>query len=141
MALGAWGQRWTRRELAEHEIDLGLLLWALESGAHPEHFGDARTVVELELTDQPEGRRLWWFLNQDGRCELCLKRPDRDAQLYVLVTLPDLVRIWRGDIPLSGAIGSGRLVLHGSTRMCKAFKAWLGVSALASVAPAPATPR
>ena len=42
MALGAWGQRWTRRELAEHEIDLGLLLWELEKGAHPEQFGDPR---------------------------------------------------------------------------------------------------
>ena len=28
MALGLWGQRWSRRELAAHEVDLGLLLWA-----------------------------------------------------------------------------------------------------------------
>src|SRR5262245_32591587 len=25
-ALGTWGQRWSRRELAKHEVDLGLLL-------------------------------------------------------------------------------------------------------------------
>src|SRR5690606_7615597 len=36
MSLGVWGQRWSRRELAEHEKDLGLLLWALEKGAKPE---------------------------------------------------------------------------------------------------------
>ena len=59
MALGIWGQRWSRRELAEHEQDLGLLLWAIERGAHPECLGDGRTVVELELTDQPEAKRRW----------------------------------------------------------------------------------
>ena len=26
MALGVWGQRWTRRKLADHEIDLGVYL-------------------------------------------------------------------------------------------------------------------
>ena len=64
MALGVWGQRWTRRELAAHEMDLGLLLWALERGAHPECFGAGRTIIELEFTDQPENKRRWWFLNE-----------------------------------------------------------------------------
>ena len=93
LALGTWGQRWTRRALAEHEIDLGLLLWALEQGAHPGCFGDARTVVEIELVDQPLHKRRWWFLNENGRCELCLKQPDREAQLYVTVSLRDLVLV------------------------------------------------
>ena len=34
-ALGIWGQRWTRRQLREHEIDLGLLVWSLESSYRP----------------------------------------------------------------------------------------------------------
>lgn len=136
MALGAWGQRWTRRELAEHEIDLGLLLWALEKGAHPEQFGDARTVVEFDLSDQPENKRHWWFLNECNRCELCLKPPDHDAQLYVTVSLPDLIRIWRGDLTLSRAIKSGRMEVHGSARLRRAFRLWLGISSLAHIGPA-----
>lgn len=136
-ALGVWGQRWTRRELAEHEIDLGLLLWALERGAHPEHFGDARIIVELELTDQPDRKRRWWFLNEKGRCELCLKQPDRDAQVYVAVSLPDLIRIWRGDIAVSRAIAAGRMEVCGTGRMRQAFRRWLGTSILADVGPAP----
>lgn len=135
MALGIWGQRWSRRELAEHELNLGLLLWALEKGAHPEHFGDARTIVELEFTDQPEKRRRWWFLNEKGRCELCLKRPDRQAQLYVAVSLPDLIRVWRGDLSLSTAIGDGRIEVHGSARLRKAFRHWLAISTLADIKP------
>src|SRR5215470_9793886 len=52
LALGVWGQKWTRRELAKHELDLGLLLWALERGAKPDAFGSDRTVVQLTLIDQ-----------------------------------------------------------------------------------------
>ena len=136
MALGVWGQRWSRRALAEHEIDLGLLLWALEKGAHPECLGEARTIIELEFTDQPEHKRRWWFLNEKGRCELCLKQPDRDAQLYVAVSLPDLIRIWRGDLSLPAAIEARRVELHGGARLRKAFRRWLGISTLAEVKPA-----
>ena len=50
LALGAC---WTRRELEEHEIDLDLLLWAMEKAVHPDAFGDGRTVVEVDVTDQP----------------------------------------------------------------------------------------
>ncbi|HEY7551860.1 MAG TPA: helix-turn-helix domain-containing protein, partial [Hyphomicrobiaceae bacterium] len=61
LALGEWGQKWSRRELARHEIDLGLLLWALERGARPEAFERGRTVVQLTFTDQIEKKRHWWF--------------------------------------------------------------------------------
>lgn len=58
MALGVWGQRWTRRSLAEGEIDFGLLLWEMERIVRPEALGDGRTVVQLDFTDQPAHRRL-----------------------------------------------------------------------------------
>lgn len=135
LALGIWGQRWSRRTLMENEVDLGLLLWALERGAHPACFGKARTIVEFELNDQPASKRHWWFLNENGSCELCLKPPDRDAQLYVRVSLPDLIRIWRGDLALATALGDARLRLDGSARLRKAFPEWLGVATLAGIRP------
>ena len=46
-ALGIWGQRWSRRELAEHEIDLGLLVWAMEKSVRPEAFSGRRTIVAV----------------------------------------------------------------------------------------------
>ena len=64
-ALGVWGQRWSRRQLAEGEIDLGLLIWALERSVDATAFGAGRTVVQLELTDQPAGKHFWWFLNYE----------------------------------------------------------------------------
>ena len=63
-ALGIWGQRWSRRQLAEGEVDLGLLVWALERSVDPDAFGPGRTVVRLELTDQPGNKRFWWFINE-----------------------------------------------------------------------------
>ena len=53
LSLGVWGQKWSRRNLAKYEIDLGLLLWAMERGAKPEAFGRGRTVVQLK-THRPD---------------------------------------------------------------------------------------
>lgn len=132
-ALGIWGQRWSRRELGKHELNLTLLLWALEKGAHPESFGADRTIVELQFTDQPQRRRHWWFLNESGRCELCLRSPDRASDLYVMVALPDMVHIWRGDVSLAAALAAGRIKVHGSAAARRAFRHWLGICPLAHV--------
>ena len=86
----------------------------------------ARTIVEIEFTDQPDHKRHWRYLNEAGKCELCLKRPDRDADLYVLVTLPDLILIWRGDLKLPKALEHGRIEVVGSARLRRAFRDWLG---------------
>jgi DNA-binding HxlR family transcriptional regulator len=140
MSLGVWGQRWSRRELAEHEKDLGLLLWALEKGAKPESLGKDRRIVEFELTDQPQHKRRWWYLNDAGRCELCLTPPDRQSDIYVSTTLSDLIRIWRGDVPLKKAISEDRLQVHASQRLSRAFHTWLAIAPIAHVAPAADAP-
>ncbi|MDN5850864.1 MAG: helix-turn-helix transcriptional regulator, partial [Nitrococcus sp.] len=132
-ALGLWGQRWTRRELAEHEVDLGLLLWAMEAGARPDAFDNRRALVQMELTDQPESTRHWWFLNEGGRCELCVKEPDLDVELYLVSTLRDMIYIWRGDLSLGKAMESERLVVHGIAQARRALPRWLGVCALMHV--------
>ncbi|MDN3719892.1 helix-turn-helix domain-containing protein [Roseibium salinum] len=61
-ALAVWGQRWTRRDLEEGEIDLGLLIWGLEYSVDPAAFGTGRTVLRLAVTDQPENKRFYWFV-------------------------------------------------------------------------------
>ena len=133
LALGEWGQRWSRRKLEDNEVDLGLLLWALEQGAKPDAFGDRRTIVKLEFGDQPDGRKHWWFLNEESRCELCLEAPAHDVDLYVAVTLMDMIYIWRGDLPLVSALNSGRLEVHGAARLSRAFPRWLGIAPIAHI--------
>jgi DNA-binding HxlR family transcriptional regulator len=133
MALGVWGQKWSRRELAKHEIDLGLLLWALERGAKPNAFGPERTVVQLTLTDQGPKKRHWWFLNEAGRCELCLTAPDHDVDLFLEATLRDMIYVWRGDLPLTRGLDMGRLRAHGTVRAQRALQRWLSISPIAHV--------
>jgi DNA-binding HxlR family transcriptional regulator len=132
-SLGVWGQKWSRRELAKHEIDLGLLLWAMERGARPDAFGPDRTVVQLTLIDQIEKKRYWWFLNEAGRCELCLKAPDPNIDLFLETGLRDMIYVWRGDLTLVRAISTGRLRVHGTARARRALAGWLAISPLAHV--------
>jgi DNA-binding HxlR family transcriptional regulator len=136
MALGTWGQRWARRELEEHEIDLSLFIWAMENSVDPTAFGERRTVVRLELTDQPKAKRIWWFLNENGKAELCVDQPGPDIDLYISATLPDMIRIWRGDESYARVLEDGRLEVHGTTRLQRAARRWLNASLLAHVKPA-----
>jgi hypothetical protein len=90
-------------------------------------------VLRLELTDQPLGKRHWWFVNEDGRSTMCVGDPGFGVDLYVVVSLRDMIYIWRGDLPLGRALESGRLELHGPTALRRAFPAWLARSSLDSI--------
>lgn len=132
-ALGVWGQRWSRRELADNEIDLGLLLWSIERSARADAFGARRSVVRLSFTDQPAGRAVWWFLNEGGHCALCLDDPGHEVDLYLACTLPDMIYIVRGDLPLERALASERLEAIGTTAARRQLSAWLNLSPLSKV--------
>ncbi len=134
-ALGVWGQRWARRELAEHEVDLGLLIWSLERSVRADAFGAGRSVVRLEFTDQPAARKFWWFVNRDGTCELCLEDPGWEVTLYLACTLPDMIRIVRGDLRLAAALEDGQLEAHGSHQARRRLRAWLNLGPLAAIDP------
>lgn len=132
-ALGIWGQRWTRRTLKEHELDLGLLVWSLESSTNPDAFDGRRCLIRLELTDQIDTKRLWWFLNHKGRCELCVDDPGGDVNLFLACTLPDAIYLVRGDISPATAIDDGRLEIIGDSWASAAFTGWLNLSPLTQV--------
>lgn len=131
--LGVWGQRWTRRELEKHEINLTLLMWALELCVKPDAFGGRRCVVKLSFTDQPEGMRHWWFINDDGRVELCVEEPGYEVDLYLATTLPDMIYVYRGDLSLAAARTQGRLEVHGAAWARRALSRWLAPTPLAQV--------
>lgn len=134
-SLGTWGQRWTRRALAEDEIDPGLLLWDMERTVRGDAFGDGRTVVQLVFTDQPAGKATWWFVNE-GSVELCVHDPGFAVDLYLAITATDMIRIWRGDISVNRALEQERLKAHGPRRLVRRLRHWFNLSPLASVKPA-----
>ena len=131
--LGVWGQRWSRRQLEENEIDLGLLLWSLERSVKADAFDGKRAVVQLQFSDQPAGKDLWWFVNSDGRCELCLEDPGFDVTLYLTCSLPDMIRIIRGDINLTRALDTDRLEAIGAARARSRLAVWLNLSPFSSI--------
>lgn len=134
--LGVWGQRWARRQLARHEIDLGLLIWSLERSVDAAAFGAGCTsLVQLQFTDQPAAKRTWWFLNRDGRCELCLDDPGVEVTLHLACTLPDMIYIVRGDLALGRAIDEGRIEVSGTARARRALRGWLNLGPLTRVRP------
>ncbi|MEP3278725.1 MAG: helix-turn-helix domain-containing protein [Stappiaceae bacterium] len=132
-ALGIWGQKWTRRQLKEHEIDLGLLVWSLESSTNPAAFGDRRCLIRLELTDQIHTKKFWWFLNAKGRCELCVDDPGGEVNLYLACTLPDAIYLVRGDLTPAIAMETEVLEVLGDSWARNAFVAWLNLSPLTQV--------
>lgn len=135
-ALGVWGQRWTRRRLAEGEIDFRLLLWEMQHTVRPEALGDRRTVVQLDFTDQPAHRRRWWFVNDTGKVELCLQDPGFEVDIHLFASLVDMIHLWRGDTSLPRALETGRLEVLASRRHKRALPAWLALNPLAGVASA-----
>lgn len=131
--LGVWGQRWTRRGLAPGEVDLGLLIWAMERSVRGEALGGGRRTVELELSDQPAARRRWWFLHEGGRTQLCLQHPGFDVDLYVTGTLRSLIRVVRGDLTVGAALEQHRLEVSGDDRPRARLRGWLNLSPLAAI--------
>jgi len=87
----------------------------------------------LQFSDQPSGKDLWWFVNNDDQCELCLKDPGFETTLYLACTLPDMIRIIRGDLPLTRALATERLEAIGSASARKRLAAWLNLSPLSLI--------
>jgi DNA-binding HxlR family transcriptional regulator len=132
-ALGVWGQRWSRRQLAENEIDLGLLIWALERSVNPRAFERPRVVVRIEFTDRPASEKHWWFVNENGACELCLHDPGYEVDLYLACTLAEMIYIVRGDLPLGRAMESERLEVLGPAADSDRLGAWFNLGPVTTV--------
>lgn len=139
-ALGVWGQRWTRRDLEAGELDLGLLIWGLEYSVDPAAFGAKRHIVRLAVTDQPEHKRLYWFVCENSELDLCVSDPGAEPDIYLAGSLPDLVHVYRGDVTLADAIEAGRLTVDGPPRLIRRLPKWFNFDVMAKTAPALGAP-
>jgi hypothetical protein len=123
-ALGIWGQQWTRRQLEAGELDLGLLIWGLEYSVDPAAFDPGRHVLCLSVSDQPEHKRLYWFVCEAGKLALCMSDPGAATDLFLEATLADLIRIYRGDVALETAMDDGRLRIAGAPKHIRRLRRW-----------------
>lgn len=135
-ALGTWGQRWTRRQLRENEIDPGLLLFDMERTVRGDAFGSKQTVVQLEFTDRPDGQKIWWFVMDGTKAEVCVHDPGFEVDLWLTTTAPGMIHIWRGDITLDRALKDELLDAHGPRKLVAKLDQWLNRSPLTKIEPA-----
>jgi len=139
-ALAVWGQRWTRRDLVDGEIDLGLLIWGLEFSVDPCAFGAGRHVLRLDVTDQPANKRSYWFVCDAGTLDLCVSDPGGETDVYLAASLHDLIHVYRGDLPLAAALETGRLTADGPPRLLRRLPAWFNFGVMARTPAAAGSP-
>lgn len=136
MALGTWGQRYVIHELAEHELDPGLLMWdvrrRLDLTAFP---AQGRFLAEFTIRDAPTTRRSWWILVEERSAELCTQHPGYDVDLRVEADLRTMVDVWRGYLPIHTATSLEVMKLEGAARHARSFARWFLLSPFAPFTP------
>jgi DNA-binding HxlR family transcriptional regulator len=136
MALGTWGQRYVIHELAEHELDPGLLMWdvrrRLDLTAFPAR---GRFLAEFTIRDAPTTRRTWWILVEERSAELCTRHPGYDVDLSVQADLRTMVDVWRGYLPVGTATSLEVMKLEGEAKHARSFARWFLLSPFAPFTP------
>jgi len=139
-ALAVWGQRWSRRDLEEGELDLGLFVWGLEYSIDPLALGRERHVVRVDVCDQPANKRLYWFVCKDGALDVCVSDPGGETDMFLSATLRDFIHIYRGDITLLHAIENGRLLVDGQPHVTRKLAKWFNFGVMATTPQAKSGP-
>ena len=131
--MGEWGARWVRSNLAEHDLDVTLLMWDMRRTVRPESFPGRRVVVEFTYTDVPHGKRHWWLVCETGEADLCMTDPGFEVDLFLETDLRTMTAVWVGDLSLQEALRSGRLQADGPRALRERLGVWLGRSAFAAI--------
>jgi hypothetical protein len=136
MALGTWGQRYVIHELAEHELDPGLLMWDVRRRLDLKAFpSQGRFLVEFSIRDAPTTRRSWWILVEDRSAELCTQHPGYGVDLRVEADLRTMVDVWRGYLPIHTATSLEVMKLDGESKHARSFAKWFLLSPFAPFTP------
>ena len=62
-----------------------------------------------------------------------LQDPGFEVDLYLACSLPDMIRVVRGDLPLSRALSSERLEVLGTASARRQLAAWLNLSPITRI--------
>lgn len=135
LAIGNWGMLYVRQNLADFEIDLGLLMLYLERSIDPEQLPGDESVIQFKFTDLQ--RQNWWLLVQGREVDLCTSDPRRDVDVYFCSTLRTMHDVWMGDRSWREAMASGDLLVEGERSLLRDISRWLRPSLFADAPRAP----
>ena len=134
-ALGAWGQRWTRR-VQPQNLDAGLLMWNIRRRVALDRLPERKVVVHFGYGGFPAGyrgpRRFWMILERSG-VDLCLSDPGHEVDLYVDADIGAMASVWLGDQSFAEAVRAKKIRFTGPATLARQFPRWLLLSHFASV--------
>ncbi len=132
-AIGVWGQRWARARMTPDELDVEVLILAVQRNFDVDAFPLGAGVIAFVFTDLHGEPRRWW-LRVDGRgVEVCTKTTGQPESVRITCTVRTLSEVYRGDVPLVAAIGAGRVHVEGAPKLVRTVHRWLRVPALAAI--------
>ncbi|UUP16409.1 winged helix-turn-helix transcriptional regulator [Nitratireductor thuwali] len=134
MDLAIWGKRWLPATLSRERADPDLIMWDMHRHIDRESLPPGRTVVQFSFLDLPAAKRDRWIVSQRPEIDFCIKDPGYEVDLFVETDSRTITWVWYGDMPLTEAIGEGRIALHGPADLRRQFPRWMPLSPLAPYA-------
>lgn len=126
-AVGTWGQRWAR-DIENEDLDSAWLAWAMHRRIDTAAMPQGRTVIALDFTDAPRHRRLFWFVCEHPRVDVCIKPPGFDDSLRIEMDVRTMAEVWRGIRPIGQAMSDGRMTIVGPPSLIEQAPSWLMLS-------------
>jgi hypothetical protein len=131
-ALGGWGVRWIG-ELGDADLDPQLLLWDMHRNVDHAAVPPTQTVVRFHFPDAAPRARDWWLVIRPDDVDVCDDDPGQPVAVTLTVDLRTMVRIWRGDLSWSAALGADRVRIEGPEQLRRAVPSWFALSPFAAV--------
>jgi DNA-binding HxlR family transcriptional regulator len=128
--LGTWGMKWGRGQLSDFDLDVYVIMVAIETRIEPARLIGRETVLHFEFTDIDEAAE-WWLVIAGDDVDLCLEDPGKEVDVYFVSDLRTMTEIYMGDISLAQARRSGRLKVSGSSPLVRTLKSWFQPSVYA----------
>jgi DNA-binding HxlR family transcriptional regulator len=135
LGLGEWGMKWARGQMADAELDVGILMADIERRIDHRQLPSGRTVLRFKFTDLARYAD-WWVKIEDGEVELCLEDPGDEVDVYFTGSLRTMTEVWMGDVTLDQARQGGRLKIVGATAYLRNLPDWFPLHVLSGIRPA-----
>ncbi|MGE3782867.1 MAG: hypothetical protein AB7H71_09005, partial [Alphaproteobacteria bacterium] len=117
--------------LEEDDLDVTVLVWNIKRRVDPGVFPGRRTTVHFDFTDAPDGKRLWWLVNEPGAVDLCPFDPGFPVDLYVTTDLRTMIAVWFGKLAWDAAVGSEKIEVIGPRQLRERLRSWFLLSPVA----------
>jgi DNA-binding HxlR family transcriptional regulator len=133
-AVGLWGYRWLRSEIAAEDLDIDLLMLDISRRLRVDRIRGEQAVIEFEFTDVSDRYRTWWLLIEGDEVELCYDHPGRKVSLKLRSRLETMAQIWMGRLSIASARRNRLLEVEGERRLSGNLTEWLSRSYVAELA-------